>query len=237
MRNGQVARGTAIAFASVVALALSLHLGGAATAGSTPATGALPTLTDQQVASMTPDVQARYLAPLRAAAEALHAYGLGKRADTFTAVGINANNHTVDLYVTNPGQATAFEHSASAAMGNVDLSMVRVHSARHTRTTLDGAVSSFLASPHPFAVYAASADTDGSGITVELRNPATVRTASAAQPDMSGIAIKYAVGTPLVPKSWNDVKWHGSAPFIGGDGVTANGVHYCTAGLACGAKE
>lgn len=48
---------------------------------------------------------------------------------------------------------------------------------------------------------------------------------------MNGIAVKYTVGTPVVPKSWNDVKWHDIAPFIGGDVLTANGVSYCTAGL------
>ncbi len=237
MRIGQVARVTALAVASVVALVLSLHLGGAARAANTPASRGVRALTDQQVAAMAPDVQARYLAPLRAAAEALHAYGIGKGANIFTAVGINANNHTVDLYVTEPDRAAAFEHSAAAAASDVDLNMVRVHSARHTRIALDRAVSIFLAARHPFAVYAASADANGAGITIQVRDSATVRaagstrTAAPAGPGLNGITIRYTAGTPLVPKSWNAAKWHDVAPFIGGDVLTANGVAYCTAGL------
>ena len=51
----------------------------------------------------------------------------------------------------------------------------------------------------------------------------------------SGLAVVarlYTKGSPRIAKSaaWNNVKWHDSAPFIGGDVIT-NGSGYCTTGL------
>jgi len=212
-------------------LALSVLAGSAGSARGAATPRRVGALTDEQIVAMAPDAQARYLAPLRAAAEALDSYGRGRGAAIFSAAGIDANDDTVNLYVKDVGQAAAFQHAAAGAAGNIDLRVVRVHAARYTLTDLDDAVSSFLASPRHFTVRALSVNPDGSGITAEVRDDATVRSASTAEPSTGGVVISYQPTPPGVPKSWNDVKWLDRAPFIGGDVLTPDGVHYCTAGL------
>lgn len=235
MRNGRAGRGAAVAVAVAVTttavLALSVPPGRAVSArGAAPARRG-GVLTDEQIVAMTPDAQAQYLAPLRTTAEALDSYGRGAGAAIFAAAGIDGNDDTVDLYVKDVTQAPAFQHAAAGAARNVDLRLVRVHAARYTLTDLDDAVSSFLAAQRHVAVRALSVNPDGSGITAEVRDGPTVRSAGTAEPSTGGVVISYKPSPPGVPKSWNDVKWRDRAPFIGGDVLTPDGVHYCTAGL------
>ncbi len=223
------------ALGAAVALAATLSIQSSATA-STRRTQDAPVLTDAQIAAMPPTAQALYLAPLRAAATALGAYGRTAGTDLFGSVGLNANNGTVDLYLTHPAQATTFEQAARSAaaaglLGSVDLSLVRVHQATFSRSAMDTSISGFLARPHSYPVYGASANPDASGITVEVRDPAAAQAAEAAQPASAGPTLTFAQGSPRVAKSWNDVKWHDSRPFIGGDVLTPDGYNYCSAGL------
>lgn len=132
------------------------------------AAAAPPALSDQQIAAMDPATQATYLGPLRAAADALGSYGRGAGSALFTNVALDPNNRAVDLYLTDPTQAAAFEESAVAGRADVDLTLIRLHKSTYTRTTLESAARTTLATPHAYAVYSASPNTDGSGITVEV---------------------------------------------------------------------
>jgi len=202
--------GAAVALGAAVATAGTLSVPRSATAGSPRARDVLvlparnvPVLTEAQVAAMPTAAQGLYLAPLRVAAGALGDYGRANGADLFGSVGLNANNATVDLYLTDPGQAATFEQAATSAGAQpdtVDLSLVRVHRAAVSRTAMDTAISGFLVRPHSYPVYAASANPDASGITVEVPDPAAARAAEAAQPASSGPAIAFAPGSPRFAK-------------------------------------
>jgi len=202
--------GAAVALGAAVATAGTLSVPGLAPAGS-PRAGDVPVLpardvpvlTDAQVAAMPTEAQGLYLAPLRVATAALGDYGRTAGATLFGSVGLDANNATVDLYLTDPGQAPTFEQAATTAAAqpdSVDLSLVRVHRAAVSRTALDTAITGFLARPHNYPVYAASANPDASGITVEVPDPAAARAAEAAQRAPSGPAIAFVAGSPRVAK-------------------------------------
>lgn len=203
------------------------------------AAAAPPALSDQQIAAMDPATQATYLGPLRAVADALGSYGRGAGSALFTNVALDPNNRAVDLYLTDPTQAAAFEESAVAGRADVDLTLIRLHKSTYTRTTLESAARTTLATPHAYAVYSASPNTDGSGITVEVGaassgsgTPArAAATATATDPSVGDVAAAYTPGSPHASKTWNDAKWHDSSPFIGGDVITPDGHRYCTAGL------
>lgn len=76
---------------------------------------------------------------------------------------------------------------------------------------------------------AVSVAPDGAGLRLDVlpaRSPASL------VPAGLGVAVQVRPATAVrAAKSWSTVKWHDSSPFIGGDVLTANGHHYCTAGL------
>jgi len=214
--------GTAAGF--VAALGLSTSAAAEPTSGT-----AAPPLTDLQIAQMNPTAQALLLNPLRAAADALGTYGPGAGAALFGNVGIDANYGTVDLYLTDPTKASAFESAASEAVPGLGLGMVQVHPGSYTLHDLDAAARNFISGKHGYAVYAVSVNPDSSGLTIKVADPAA---ASATETPRSAIpAITFKQGTAPGPLSWNDVKWHDSSPFIGGDTLTNDGHGYCAAGI------
>lgn len=190
---------------------------------------------------MSPADQARFLAPLRAAVNALGDIGKRTGSAGYTGVAIDANHHAVDLYVTDTAKAQQLIRAAKKADGSIDTRLIRVHRAAHSMVELYAARDSFTAQPHSYAVYAVGVAQDGSGLTVEVPNPpaaqreqrataATARPAHAA-PTAAAVNVSFVKGTARTAKSWNDVKWHDHAPFIGGDVITPDGHHYCTTGL------
>jgi len=186
---------------------------------------------------------------LRAIAGTLNAVGMRQDADVFTGVGIDANHDVVNLYLTDPTRAAGFVRAARAANPSLDPSLIRSHRATYTMAALTRAAQAYLAGRHPYPVYAVSPAPDGSGLTVEVANPAAAVTADSAAgavgggksfagpaaPKTSGPAIvarSFTKGSQRLSKSaaWNRIKWRDSAPFIGGDVIT-NGSGYCTTGL------
>ena len=206
-------------------------------------------LTDVQIETMTPVAQAALLDPLRAVAGALSDVGRGSGARVFTSVGIDANHDVVNLYLTDTRRATGFVQAAKSMESSIDTKQIRIHKATYTLAALDVAREAYLAKPHPYAVYAVSPAPDGSGLQIEVDN-----TATAIKADGNNVAIKpistakthvvsAASTVPTVTRSftkgfarhvksavWNNVKWHDSPPFIGGDVIT-DGTGHCTAGL------
>lgn len=216
----------------------------------TPAAHAAPVgLTDAQVAALPAVVQAQYLAPLRTTAVALDAAGKAG-AQTFSQITIDPEHHEVDLYVTAPAQAASIIRAAKRVHPSMDASLIRIRQARYTIQQLDAARVAYLSHAYAFEAYAIGPAPDGSGLDVEVANPAL----SAQQTGgvEAGVAIVFEHGARRVAKvydslgrppagratsgqpvspAWAAVKWHDSTPFIGGDVITPDGHRYCTAGL------
>ena len=215
--------------------------------GSVGATGKV--LTDVEIVSMTPAAQAALLDPLRAIAGALSNVGKGSGAHVFTSVGIDANHDVVNLYLTDTRRAADVIQEAKSTEPSINTNLIRVHKAAYSLADLDVARTAYLATRHPYAVYAVSPAQDGSGLQIELGNtPTTVTTGGtdvadkpigAATPNAiraattaSTVARFFIKDAARHTKSavWNTVKWHDSSPFIGGDFIT-NGTGRCTTGL------
>ena len=213
--------------------------------------------TDAQIGAMAPAAQGALLDPLRAIAGALSDVGTGRGADVFTSVDIDGNHDVVNLYLSSPTRAAGFVAAAKSANPSINTALIRVHKAAYTLATMDRAIEVYLAAPHPYSVYAVSAAPDGSGLRIEVNNTAAAIKADTAAPSKTvgnrfaaapkGAAKSYASpaagaassvhrsfsrGSARRMKSavWNNVKWHDSTPFIGGDVIT-NGSGHCTAGL------
>ena len=209
-----------------------------ATAPPTSTTTSPSTREGGPVATLDPVAQAALLAPLRAAAAALDAVGRHDLPDAYAGVALDAPDARTDLYLTDPGAAPALVARARRTDPGLTLADVTVHPAAFPLAVLEAASRRAVDSPEPYAVDAAYPAPDGSGVRVEVSDPAaaarTTGTAlRAAGPDGRSVAVPvtFLAGTPRVPHDWDDVKWHDSAPFIGGDVLTTDGHRYCTAGL------
>ena len=215
-------------------------------------------LTDAEIGTMAPAKQAALLDPLRAVAGALSDVGRGRGVDVFTSAGIDANHDVVNLYLTDTARAAGFIQAARSASPSIDTNLIRIHKATNTLADMDDALERYLAKRHPYSVYAISAAPDGSGLKIEVDNPAAASKADSpaaavttvgrdfvARP--AGAAKRYVVSPESVASTvdrlfskgsarhtksaaWNNVKWHDSSPFIGGDVIT-NGSGHCTTGL------
>jgi hypothetical protein len=212
-----------------------------AASSSAPAVGVVSALrasgkvlTDAEIGTMAPATQAALLDPLRALAGALSDVGNGRGADVFTSVGIDANHDVVDLYLTGTTRAAAFIQAAKSANPSLATNLIRVHKANHTLVAMDKALVAYVAERHPYAVYAISADPDGSGLRIEVGSTTSAIKADSRAGVLTrdGMERSFSGGSARRIKSaaWNNIKWHDSSPFIGGDVIT-NGSGYCTAGL------
>jgi hypothetical protein len=224
---------TTVVLAAALPVSLSSHAVGAVGASG-------KVLTDFEIGTMAPAEQAALLDPLRAIAGALSDVGKGGRARVFTSVVIDANHDVVNLYLTDMRRAAGFVQAAKSAEPSIDTKLIRVHKAAYTLAALDVAREAYLAKPHPYAVYAVSPAADGSALQIEVDNTTTaLKPMGAAKAHIvaatsaaSTVARSFVKGSARHVKSaaWNNVKWHDSSPFIGGDVIT-NGSEHCTAGL------
>ncbi len=206
-------------------------------------------LPDAAIGAMAPAKQAQLLDPLRAIAAAVSSVSKGSWTRVFTSVEIDANRGVVHLYLTDTGQAVGLVRAAKFADPSIDTKLIRVHTALYSSATLAAARKRYLASPHPYAVYAISPAADGSALQIEVGNPAVAKKLDgndvasmpigaskahmlAAPSATVTVAHSYVKGLARQEKSsgWNNVKWHDSSPFIGGDVIT-DGSGHCTAGL------
>jgi hypothetical protein len=216
-------------------------------------------LTDAQIGTMAPATQAALLDPLRAIAGALSDVGKGRGADdVFTSAVIDANHDVVNLYLTDTTRAARLIQASKSANPSIDTNLIRIHQATYSLAAMHGALTAYFAVRHSYAVYAISAAPDGSGLKIEVDNTATAiradhtaaeigaagnafatRPDSAVRSHVASAASKapivkrwFSRGSARHTKSatWNNVKWHDSSPFIGGDVIT-NGSGHCTTGL------
>lgn len=255
MNNKRLKSGL-VGLAALTALATTaLQVPAAAQASTAPAV-----LTDLQVAALSPGALAVRLAPLRAAGYALTDAGKSRAGSgIYTNVDIDSDRLLVNLYVTDTSRAAGLIRAAKKADPSIDTGLIRIHKAAYTLEQLHAARKSFVAQSHPFDVYAVGPAMDGSGLMVEVKDPAAVvkntRVSKFAAGDATAPAIKIVfehgtrrtdkvlhvntVATGKTPAlaarpmsdSWSAVKWHDSAPFIGGDVITPDGHSYCTTGL------
>jgi hypothetical protein len=213
-----------LSVAAISVLAATAAPAGVAYAGA-------PGLRDQEIGAMAPDDQARLLDPLRDLAEALDSYGRSGGAAFYTGVAIDANHDLVDLYLTDTAEAGKALAAARRTDPEINASLVRVHRSAATVVDLHAARNAFISQAHSFKVYAAGISPDGN-LTVEVPDPiAATKVMAAAKLATGDVHITFVHGTSRTAKSWDDAKWHDSAPFIGGDVITSNGEGYCTTGL------
>lgn len=219
------------------------------TSGITPAVTASTTLpavtlpavsgpTGAEVAVMDPAVQGALLAPLRASAAALDGAGRRDEPAVYAGVALDVTAARTDLYLTDPAAAPGLVALARRTDPGLTLDQVSVHGAAYALATLDAASRVVVAAQRPYAVYAAYPAPDASGVRVEVSDSvAAARTWGThllvAQQDgtETEVPLSFVAGSPRAAHGWDAVKWHDSAPFIGGDVLTHDGHHYCTAGL------
>lgn len=182
--------------------------------------------TDADVAAMTPADQAGLLQPLRRLAGALAIEGRANWRAVYAGVEIDAVHDAVELFTAGDSSDAALLAAARRATPDAEWSRVRLRSARHSRSSLEAAARRAVAGPAGSQLAAVSVPVDGSGIRVRIA-------AGATAPRLAGLGVPFSVqrANPNATKSWAANKWHDSAPFIGGDVVTAKGHGYCTAGL------
>ncbi|GAB2574235.1 chymotrypsin family serine protease [Microlunatus antarcticus] len=229
----------------VLALVVAL-LTGPAPVGAPPALAPAPSLLSAaEVAALDPDAQAVLLAPLRAAAAALDAVGRSQDRDVYAGVALDASTGRTDLYLTDPGAAAGVLAAARLHDPDLAANQVVVHRAAYALTVLDAASRQAVESPEPYALYASYPAPDASGVRVEVRDPVAASRESAPDLEVASrdgtrvrVPVTFVAGSPRVAHDWDAVKWHDSAPFIGGDVLTSDGDHhYCTAGLPAVRKK
>ena len=162
------------------------------------------------------------LQPLRALASALGAAGTG--AAGYSGLTIDAATGHVDLYATGTAAARTITAVARRQAPGLRWSAVTVRTARYSRATLTRAAAR-LAGARPDVVRIVIPP-DGSGLTAT----AVGARAAAIAPGGPGVPV-HLIGGAEQAKSWAAYKWEDTAPFIGGDVLTPDGYHYCTAGL------
>jgi hypothetical protein len=232
-------------FCTITACAL-LSAAGATGAAGQPAHGSAK-LTEQQVMDLSPLAQSKYLAPLRADAEALGTVGRGAGAGVYGNIILDIPNYQVDLLVTDPGKAASFIAAARRVDKSIDTGLIKVDKARYTNQTLDVARDRLFAASNAktlgYTIQSIAVDPQSDNLQVGVADPTTagrlsvkgVRRLAAANP--VGIPLVFVKGTTVTNSSWGDVKWHDSAPYISGDVIMGNdptdagGVDYCTTGI------
>ncbi|MEY9969593.1 hypothetical protein ABIA33_007682 [Streptacidiphilus sp. MAP12-16] len=250
MKNARLKSSLGVGLAAVATLAATALQVPTAHASATPAV-----LTDVQVAALSPAAQAALLAPLRAVGYALTDAGQSRAGSRIYAnVAIDAGHHLVNLYVTDTSKAGSLIRAAKKAAPSIDTSLIRVHKAAYTLQELHAARQNFVNQSHSFEVYAVGPAVDGSGLLVEVADPKTTSHNARVSQSVTGssatssvkiifehgvrrtskvLHVAGAAKNSAIPMStsWAAVKWHDSAPFIGGDVITPDGHSYCTTGL------
>ncbi|GAA2055693.1 hypothetical protein GCM10009839_75610 [Catenulispora yoronensis] len=249
-RKALVARCGVLAAGLLAAVAV-LPAGGAqaGTGAAGTAVVAAGLLTDAQLAALTPAALAARLAPLRAVANAVGAAGRGPVADVYGNLAIDAGSDLVTVYLTDPAQAKRVLTAARAVDPAIDGGLIRFLPAAATHAALDAAARRVVALADagqlPVHVDLVGPAADASGLELDVDDTVAARsaltaTATTATTTTTATSLAASLGVPLVykpghalqVKSWADVKWHDSTPFIGGDAITGSGSgHGCTAGL------
>jgi hypothetical protein len=203
-------------------------------------------LTDEQIAGLTLEGQAKRLDPLRAIAEAVGQAGReGDLADIYGSLVIDANHELVHVYVTDPGQESRVLTSAKAVDPSINTAKIRIEKAAYTNKALVTASEQLLdlgeSNKLPYRVFMVGPKPDASGLEVDVDDPAAAQSkntpalAKSLSPSDASplqISITFQQGQALKAKSWANDKWSDNTPFIGGDPLTTNGRGWgCTAGL------
>jgi hypothetical protein len=205
-------------FLLVVALASSLGRAGAEVK-----------TTDADIAAMGPTEQAALLQPLRRIAGVLDAQGRAGWTRTYAGVELDAADDAVDLFTTDATAGRSLLAAGRRAAPDAQWARVRLLPAAYSREELDAAAARVVTGPGQARLRDVSVSADGAGLRLDV---VPARSSASVVPAGLGVATQVRPATAVrAAKSWSSVKWHDSPPFIGGDVLTANGHHYCTAGL------
>ena len=224
---------------STAVLALLVTAGGgqpASPATTAPAPAVAPALTGAAVARMDPVDQGAVLGPLRAAAAALDAVGRHDAPAVYAGVALDVLDARTELYLTDPTRAAGLVDAARRVDPALAPAQVAVRAAAYPLVTLEAASRQVVDDSGPSVVYAAYPAPDASGVQVEVRDPAAADRTSQHHLRLAGgegpsVPLRFVAGSPRAAHGWDAVKWHDTTPFIGGDVLTRDGHHYCTAGL------
>ncbi|MER5866212.1 hypothetical protein [Kitasatospora sp. NPDC002040] len=206
------------------------------TAASADADAPQP-LSAAAVAALSPEQQGRVLEPLRVVADAVATVGQGSRADIYTQVELASDYRSVNVYLTDVGEARSFLGAVHQVNPKADTGLVHVRPGKKSRQQLKRETDAILADPAlPFTVALAGSTVDGSAIELSVDNPAAARAylatpAVAAARSAAGPAtpVRVAQGAPSRPLS----RWNDSSPFYAGAalGPASGAESYCTSGI------
>lgn len=171
------------------------------------------------------------LDPLRRLASGLDAQGRGHWAASYSGVALDPANDAVNLYATDTRAARAIVAAARRADPAAAWRSVHVRRATHSRIDLERQARRLLDAPAALNLTAVSVPVNGSALTVHVsRSTASMaRLLRGTDIEVVPPVRQPAVAAPTFTP-WAKVKWHDTAPFIGGD-VLTRGSGYCTAGL------
>ncbi|WP_212913429.1 hypothetical protein [Streptomyces sp. TS71-3] len=185
--------------------------------------------TDSQMAAMSPDRQAKVLAPLRQAAQSATMVGQGQRQDVFSGAEIAPGYRGVNVYLTSLKEADSFLRDMRRSATKPGSAHITFKQGQHTRAELHETITSLHdeASDLPFTMLGASAAVDGSKITVLAKDTGAARTYFGTR--RSAVPVDVQQGTTATPTS----RESDTAPFYGGAalGGSLGGPSYCTSGI------
>ncbi|MCJ1677555.1 S1 family peptidase [Streptomyces sp. APSN-46.1] len=174
-------------------------------AGALPASSAPlahPVLTDAEIAALTPADQAKLLNPLRELANAADSAGRSGEAGIYSGIELDANTHTVTIYLTDPGQKQKFLAAAKKVDPEIDTGLARIKQGKNTRQAMHAARDRLLQARGQLdaGIESVTVPPDGSALHLGVKDVASARRKLASQPDPTRAAtFGAAVETVVEP--------------------------------------
>ncbi|MEU8509325.1 hypothetical protein AB0C40_32480 [Streptomyces brevispora] len=187
---------------------------------------------DSRLAAMSPEEQARILAPLRQAAQSAITLGREHGRDVFTGAEIAPGYRGVNVYLTDLSQKQSFLREMRQSATKPGSARVTFKQGQHTRAELQEAITSLhrQGSDLPFTMVGASAAVDGSRITVFTPDTDAADSLRAGVSAASGIPVDVRQDAKKEPMT----RENDSAPFYAGAALDVGAAperSHCTSGI------
>ena len=187
-----------LALSAVLAMSGCAAQAGAATTPDAPI--APPTAPGPSAGTPTPMTDPQ----LDAVAQALGDQGRGAYSDVYSDLIVDTPPGAVTLYVTDAGRGQKLVEAAKKAHPNINTSLIRTVHAKYTRKAVDAQIQRIMPSTGTDrSIYGASANHDGSGITVTVAKDKVAAIQAKLNTLIttpSGIPVTVVAGRPVVAK-------------------------------------
>ncbi|MET9293653.1 hypothetical protein [Streptomyces sp. NPDC003077] len=211
---------------SIVSLsAVFVLMSGIALAGS-PASAQPAPMTEEEFVALPLEEQSGILTPLQEAAEAVDAQGRGASADIYAGVELDAPAAKVKLYITEPSRAGALLEAAERDSPGVDLSMIDVVAAKHTKNDLRSAREKLAPQADKYHIVSMSVKTDGAGLRVATDSPAGFSSVTDELSREAGVPVDVVPGEAVEAKS----RLADTSPYVAGGRIRID-TRLCTTGI------